>query len=166
MRMPWIKSKGEQLDLLEATAITLPDLNSIAEPSTGSLAADEPILPTSCDALAFDEFADRPLVVSIERLHEDLDNPRTEFPEAQLDELADDIRQRGILQPIVVHPADGSGHHRIHFGAMRVDAIKGEKTLAELSKLHDVHANQIVDWKNQLLDRAASVFGAESAVAP
>ena len=124
MRMPWIKSKGEQLDLLEATAITLPDLNSIAEPSTGSLAADEPILPTSCDALAFDEFADRPLVVSIERLHEDLDNPRTEFPEAQLDELADDIRQRGILQPIVVHPADGSGHRRIHFGAMRLRAAK------------------------------------------
>ena len=45
-------------------------------------------------------------------------------------------------------------------------ALKGEKTLAELAKLHDVHANQIVDWKNQLLDRAASVFGAESAVAP
>ena len=46
------------------------------------------------------------------------------------------------------------------------DAIKGEKTLAKLAKLHDVHANQIVDWKNQLLDRAASVFGAEAAAAP
>ena len=29
-----------------------------------------------------------------------------------------------------------------------VDAIRGERTLAELAKLHDVHANQIVDWKN------------------
>ena len=29
-----------------------------------------------------------------------------------------------------------------------------------------MHANQIVDWKNQLLERAASVFGAESAAAP
>lgn len=44
-------------------------------------------------------------------------------------------------------------------------AIKGDKTLAELAKIHDVHANQIVDWKNQLLERMASVFGAESAVA-
>ena len=44
-----------------------------------------------------------------------------------------------------------------------VDAVKGEKTLAELAKLHDVHPNQINDWKNQLLERAASVFGAESA---
>ena len=40
--------------------------------------------------------------------------------------------------------------------------IRGEKTLAELAKLHDVHANQINDWKNQLLERAASVFGGEA----
>jgi transposase len=44
-----------------------------------------------------------------------------------------------------------------------LSAIRGEKTLAELAKLHDVHANQIVDWKNQLLERAASVFGGETA---
>jgi len=42
-----------------------------------------------------------------------------------------------------------------------LSAIRGEKTLAELAKLHDVHANQINDWKNQLLERAASVFGGE-----
>lgn len=47
-----------------------------------------------------------------------------------------------------------------------VDAIRGERTLAELAKLHDVHANQIVDWKNQLLSRAAGVFGADAATAP
>jgi transposase len=47
-----------------------------------------------------------------------------------------------------------------------IDAIKGERTLAELAKVHDVHANQIVDWKNQLLGRAASVFGSETAAAP
>lgn len=47
-----------------------------------------------------------------------------------------------------------------------VEAIRGERTLAELAKLHDVHANQIVDWKNQLLTRAAGVFGADTAVAP
>jgi transposase-like protein len=56
-------------------------------------------------------------------------------------------------------------HSPIFKAKVAVDAIKGEKTLAELAKLHDVHANQIVDWKNQLLERAASVFGAESAAA-
>ena len=48
-----------------------------------------------------------------------------------------------------------------------MDAIKGEKTLAELAKLHDVHPNQITDWKNQLLERAATVFGESTGkVAP
>ena len=38
-------------------------------------------------------------------------------------------------------------------------AIKGEKTLAELAQLFDVHPNQITTWKAQLLDGAAAVFG-------
>ena len=38
-------------------------------------------------------------------------------------------------------------------------ALKGEKTLTELAQLFDVHANQITQWKGQLLDGAAGVFG-------
>jgi transposase-like protein len=38
-------------------------------------------------------------------------------------------------------------------------AIRGDKTLAELAQLHDVHPNQITSWKAQLLDGAAGVFG-------
>ncbi len=37
-------------------------------------------------------------------------------------------------------------------------ALKGDKTLAELAQQHDVHPNQITDWKSQLLERAAQVF--------
>ena len=43
-------------------------------------------------------------------------------------------------------------------------AVKGEKTLAELAQLYDVHANQITTWRTQLLEGAAGVFGADSAV--
>ncbi len=39
-------------------------------------------------------------------------------------------------------------------------AIKGEKTLAELAKLFDVHPAQITAWKAQLQEGAAGVFGA------
>ena len=42
-------------------------------------------------------------------------------------------------------------------------AIKGEKTLAELAKLFDVHPHQITAWKGQLQEGAAGVFGGTAA---
>ena len=39
-----------------------------------------------------------------------------------------------------------------------LDAIKGEKTLAELAEHYDVHPNQITTWRSQLLEGAAGVF--------
>jgi transposase len=38
-------------------------------------------------------------------------------------------------------------------------AIKGEMTLAQLAEHFDVHPNQITQWKVQLQDSAANVFG-------
>ena len=55
-------------------------------------------------------------------------------------------------------------NHSAAFKAkVALDAVRGDKTLAELAKMHDVHPNQITDWKNQLLKGAANVFGAETA---
>ena len=41
--------------------------------------------------------------------------------------------------------------------------IKGEKTLAELAQLFDVHPNQISTWRTQLLEGAQGVFGGSPA---
>lgn len=38
-------------------------------------------------------------------------------------------------------------------------AVKGDKTLAELAEQFSVHPTQITEWKQQLLVRAADVFG-------
>jgi transposase len=37
-------------------------------------------------------------------------------------------------------------------------AVKGDKTLVELSEYFDIHANQITQWKTQLLERARDAF--------
>lgn len=38
-------------------------------------------------------------------------------------------------------------------------AVKGDKTLAELSEQFHVHPPQVTEWTQQLLARAADVFG-------
>jgi transposase-like protein len=38
-------------------------------------------------------------------------------------------------------------------------AIRGERTVSELAQLFDVHPNQITQWKSQLQEGAAAVFG-------
>ena len=48
-------------------------------------------------------------------------------------------------------------------------ALKGDRTLAELAQQYDVHPNQIVQWKTQLLERAVELFvtaGERQAAAP
>ncbi len=40
-----------------------------------------------------------------------------------------------------------------------LEAIKGQKTVAELAGEYEVHANQITQWKKQLLESLPEVFG-------
>ena len=52
-------------------------------------------------------------------------------------------------------------HHAPAFKAkVALAAIKGEMTLAQLAEHFDVHPNQITQWKSQLQEAAADVFGA------
>lgn len=39
-----------------------------------------------------------------------------------------------------------------------IAALRGDKTMIELSEKFDVHVNQITQWKTQLLDGALGVF--------
>jgi transposase len=60
-------------------------------------------------------------------------------------------------------PTEEQAHKRNHapwFKAkVTLAAIKGDKTLAELAEHFEVHPNQISEWKQQLMESAADVFG-------
>jgi hypothetical protein len=123
----WKKSNDKQLNL--AGVDPMPPAPAGTDKPTRSTGHDEgnasapPALSDSAAATA-NIVTGKPLMVPVASLCEDLNNPRAEFPDAELDELAQSIRQHGILQAIVVHPADAQGRYRIHFGATRLRAAR------------------------------------------
>lgn len=72
----------------------------------------------------------RPLMVALDLIDEDPDQPRREFSEEDLQSLAASIRVEGILQPIVVRRSQQPGRFVIVMGARRYRAAK----LAELAE--------------------------------
>ncbi|WP_454623743.1 ParB/RepB/Spo0J family partition protein [Bradyrhizobium cenepequi] len=79
--------------------------------------------------------ADRPRTqrkVPIEFLKANPRNPRRSFADAELGELADSIKQRGVIQPIVVRPVKGAQD--------RYEIIAGERRwrASQLAGLHEV----------------------------
>ena len=50
-------------------------------------------------------------------------------------------------------------NHSATFKAkVAIAAVKGDQTLAQLAERFDVHPNQIMQWKAELLQRAVEVF--------
>ena len=69
--------------------------------------------------------------------------PRTHFDDSELDQLADSIRENGVLQPLLVRPApDGSGNYQIIAGERRWRA-------AQRASCHEVPViiRQLIDRK-------------------
>jgi transposase-like protein len=57
-------------------------------------------------------------------------------------------------------------NHSAAFKArVALEAIRGEKTVAEIAAHRAVRPNQVTSWETQLLQNAAAVFGAEGLAA-
>lgn len=61
----------------------------------------------------------RVLTLDPSNVYPDPENVRSAISGAEIDALADTIRERGQLQPIIVDPADGEGRYKIQFGERR-----------------------------------------------
>jgi transposase-like protein len=46
-----------------------------------------------------------------------------------------------------------------------LEAIRGEKTIAEIAAHHEVHVTQVTAWKTELLENAAAIFGGDMQAA-
>ncbi|RVT46844.1 transposase [Rubrivivax albus] len=52
-------------------------------------------------------------------------------------------------------------NHSAAFKAkVAIEALADGKTIAEIAQKHDVHPHQVTEWRRQLIERAAGVFGA------
>ena len=56
-------------------------------------------------------------------------------------------------------------HTAVFKAKVALAALAGDKTLAQLAQQFDVHPNQITQWRGQLLDGAAGVFGRDKGEA-
>lgn len=57
-------------------------------------------------------------------------------------------------------------NHSAAFKAkVALEAVKGDRTIAEIAQKHDVHPNQVTEWRRQLLERAVDVFGGGAGAA-
>jgi ParB family chromosome partitioning protein len=84
-----------------------------------------------------------PLRIPLDTIDEDPDQPRQEFDEQSLIELAETIRERGVRQPVSVrtHPSQ-PGRWMLNFGARRLRACK-RVGLSEIPAFVDQTANSV-----------------------
>jgi ParB family transcriptional regulator, chromosome partitioning protein len=71
------------------------------------------------------------ILVPVEKLVPNPQQPRRDFAEAALQDLAASLRQKGVIQPLIVRPLAGSDHYEIVAGERRWRA-------AQLAKLHEL----------------------------
>jgi ParB family transcriptional regulator, chromosome partitioning protein len=71
------------------------------------------------------------LLVPVESLEPNPQQPRMDFKRDELQSLADSIRQKGVIQPLIVRPKDERGKHQIVAGERRWRA-------AQIAQLHEI----------------------------
>jgi len=82
--------------------------------------------------------------LALDTVHESATNPRRTFEESKLHELAESIRQHGLIQPITVRPnAEG---FEIVAGARRFRAAQLAELFAIPARIVEIDDAQALEW--------------------
>ena len=91
--------------------------------------------------------------LAIDTIHESSTNPSQSFEEAKFDELAESIRQHGLIQPVTVRP-DASGFE-IVAGARRFRAAQLAELFIVPARIVELNDGQALEW--QLVENSQRV---------
>ncbi len=91
--------------------------------------------------------------IAIDQIHESTTNPRQTFEQNKLDELAESIRQHGLIQPITVRP-NASGYE-IVAGARRFRAAQLAELFSVPARIVELNEAAAMEW--QLVENSQRV---------
>lgn len=86
-------------------------------------------------------------MIPLDRITSDPNNPRKIFDQTQLEEMAQSIKERGILQPITVRPLEGGTSFMVRYGDRRFRAarIAGLTEIRAIVTTADVSEDDLFD---------------------
>jgi ParB family chromosome partitioning protein len=102
--------------------------------------------------------------LTLDTIHESATNPRRTFEESKLHELAESIRQHGLIQPITVRPHFGG--FEIVAGARRYRAEQLAELFAVPARIVEIDDAQALEWAaNRVIYGSQEFFLWRSSVA-
>jgi len=83
--------------------------------------------------------------LAIDTIHESTTNPRQTFEQGKLEELAESIRQHGLIQPITVRP--NTNGFEIVAGARRFRAAQLAEVFSLPARIVKLNDAQAMEWQ-------------------
>jgi ParB family chromosome partitioning protein len=94
--------------------------------------------------------------LAIDTIHESTTNPRQTFDQSKLEELAESIRQHGLIQPITVRP--NANGFEIVAGARRFRASQLAEVFSLPARIVELDDAQAMEWQLVELSIVVKLF--------
>ena len=85
--------------------------------------------------------------IAIDQIHESTTNPRLTFEPSKLEELAESIRQHGLIQPVTVRPNANTNGFEIVAGARRFRASQLAELVSIPARIVELDDAAAMEWQ-------------------